>query len=258
MEYKNNGESFYDYIKRSESFCELLETYYSNPDERTQASIRGYAYEKMWDLIIKFGFCPYFSNSDFEHYSGNNNTGGLKKVSDLKRYLKKLNIGSKGEGGSSDITLKSKIDDTWIFISCKFYKRELKNKLITDYGIQEIIASSKYQDYGSYKIGVCVKNKVEFDTIINCAQSTNNYIKQVDYKLDLKDLEIAYRNLRKAILPIAFDDISQHFDVEKEPLILRFHQQLVLHKQLQKIREGKKSLLLGANQGLEKHIVLVV
>ena len=63
MDYKYNGDIFYEYIQQSSSFEELLETYYSNENDTTQASIRGYAYEKMWDLIIKFGFCPLFPNS---------------------------------------------------------------------------------------------------------------------------------------------------------------------------------------------------
>ena len=244
---EKTGESFYEYIKLCPTFNHMLETYYSRDDEHTQASARGYAFEKMWDIIIKTGFCPIFSKLDYDQYSGNNNTGQLTKVTELRRYLKDLIILSKGAGGSSDITLKNKTDNKWVFISCKFYKKELKNKLITDYGIQEIVASASTNNYSNFRVGVCVKDKVVFQNIIDCAQATNDYIKNhIDFILDFKDLEVAYQHLRNAIFPISFEDVSLYFDAPKDPLILRFHQKLIVHKLLRKINEGKKSLLLGA------------
>ncbi len=45
----------------------------------------------MWDLVIKFCFCPIFPNSKYEHINSNINNGKPKKMSNLQSYLTKTN-----------------------------------------------------------------------------------------------------------------------------------------------------------------------
>ena len=100
-------------------------------NKTNKASKKGYLYEKLWDIIIKCGYCPNFNSSLFQHMDGNINMGKMKVIKDLEYYLKNNKIFSKNKGGSSDITLQ-KNDGTWIFISSKFYNDDSK-KSIKDY-----------------------------------------------------------------------------------------------------------------------------
>jgi len=101
-----------------------------------EASKKGYLYEKLWDIIIKCGYCPHFNSSLFQHMDGNINLGKMKVIKDLECYLKNNKIFSKNKGGSSDITLR-KNDGPWIFISSKFYNDSKKS--IKDYEVQDIL-----------------------------------------------------------------------------------------------------------------------
>ena len=117
------GIELFQRVKSVSTFTELLNAKDINNDSK-----RGNLFEKMWDLIIKFGCCSLFPNDTFNHYKGNLNINSLKKVENLELYVQKLSIFSKGEGGSSDITLQNKNNENnentkkWIFISVKYYK----------------------------------------------------------------------------------------------------------------------------------------
>jgi len=52
-------------------------------DKCKTQSIKGFVFERLWDIIIKFGFCPIFSNSKFIHKIGNVNNGKLKTLENL-------------------------------------------------------------------------------------------------------------------------------------------------------------------------------
>ena len=90
-------------------------------------SIKGFVFERLYDIIIKFGFCPHFSNSQFYHKIGNANNGKMKTLNNLNKYVYDEKVYSGNSGGCSDITLQNKNDDTFIFISSKlpiFFKRK--------------------------------------------------------------------------------------------------------------------------------------
>ena len=61
-------QDFILYILEKISINDILD------DFETQSE-KGYVYERLWDLVIKFGFCPLFPNSRFEHITSNINTG---------------------------------------------------------------------------------------------------------------------------------------------------------------------------------------
>ena len=242
-----NGIELFERIKEVSTFAELLQSINGKKKVETQSKC-GNMFEKMWDYVIKFGFCSPLPNDLYDHYEGNINTCKLKKVDNLETYMQKLLIFSKGKGGSSDITLQHKLTGKWIFMSSKFYLDDSK-KSIDNYDVEKILAiikqhSHKYKECDIYLL-VNDKQKV-LDMILSC-QSTNNYIKDnIHNILDVNDLEIGFQNLKHAIQDVSIDSINSIFCNTKIPLELRFHQDLITFKQMNKIVEGKKEILLGA------------
>jgi hypothetical protein len=236
-----NGIELFAIIKQLSSVAEILLSVESQ-------SKRGNLFEKLWDCVIKFGFLSILSNDEYDHYEGNINTCKLKKIDNLETYLQKMIVLSKGKGGSSDITLQHKDTGKWIFISSKFYLDDSK-KSIDKYDVEKILAiiktySHKYKEYDIYLL---VNDKQKVKKIISSSQSTNNYIKDnIHHILDLSDLEIGFQHLKHAIQDISIDMINSIFCNEKIPLELRFHQDLITYKQMKKIEEGEKRMLVGA------------
>ena len=113
------GIELFERIQQVFTFAELLQSINGKTKAET-LSKRGNVFEKVCDIIIKFGFCSILPNDIYDHYEGNIALCKLKKVADLEMYIKKMKVFSKGKGGSSDITLKNKKTDKWIFISSKF------------------------------------------------------------------------------------------------------------------------------------------
>lgn len=242
-----NGIELFDRIKQSNTFAELLQSVNGKTKAETQSKC-GNLFEKMWDCVIKFGFIHVLSNDEYDHYEGNINTCKLKKVDNLENYLQKMLIFSKGKGGSSDITLQNKLTGKWVFMSSKFYLDDSK-KSIDNYDVEKILAITKQHahKYKECDIYLLVNNKQKVSDVISSCQSTNNYIKENIHRiLDLSDLEIGFQNLKHAIHDVSIDAINSMFCNTKIPLELRFHQDLITSKQMKKIDEGEKELLLGA------------
>ena len=84
-------------------------------------SEKGFIFERLFDIVIKFGFCDIFNNNNFDHLIGNSNNGKLKILENFNKYLNKKVI-SCNSGGCSDISLLNKNDGTYIFISSKYYE----------------------------------------------------------------------------------------------------------------------------------------
>ena len=241
ISYKMDGVKLFEQMKTASSVMELIQ----QPDDYSKS---GNIYEKLWDIVIKFGFCPELPNDVFDNYEGNVNEAKLKKVENLEVYLNNLDVLSKGAGGASDITLQNRNTGEWIFISSKYYKDDT-TKSIKDYDVQDLLAitfTHQYK-YKETKIYLLVKDKKKLENMIKDSQSTNYYIKnKIHTILDVNDLEVYFQNLQKAIKNISFNEINSKFCNTKIPLKMRFHQDLITHKQMQKIEEGEKELLLGA------------
>ena len=137
---------------------------YDNVDEilelATTQSSKGFIFERLFDIIIKLGFCDIFNRSEFDNLIGNSNTGKLKKLDNLDKYLLEEKVYSGNSGGCSDITLRNRNDETYIFISSKYPKTSLdirKEKTVSYYDIQSIVAMIDqnkhiYQNYKIYLI----------------------------------------------------------------------------------------------------------
>ena len=242
-----NGIELFELLKQVFTFDELLQCINGKTKAETQSK-KGNVFEKVWDIIIKFGFCSILPNNIYDNYEGNINTCKLKKVDDLELYVRSLSVFSKGKGGSSDITLQNKNNGKWIFMTSKFYLDDSK-KSIDNYDVEKILAIVEHQShkYKEYDIYLLVNNKKKVLDIISSCHSTNHYIKDnIHNILDIHDLEIGFQKLKCAIQDISIDSVNSIFSNTKMPLELRFHQDLLVSKKMEKIEEGEKDLLLGA------------
>jgi len=242
-----NGIELFERIQVASTFDELLQSIDGKTKAETQSK-RGNVFEKVCDIIIKFGFYSVLPNDIYDHFEGNVNTCSLKKVDNLEIYLQNLSVFSKGKGGSSDITLQNKSNNNWVFMSSKFYLDDSK-KSIDDYDVERILAVVKQHSY-KYKnceIYLIVNSKQKVLDIISASQCTNDHIKDnIHHILGLGELEVCFQNLKGAIQGMTIAEVNSKFYNTKVPLLPRFHQELITYKQMVKIVEGGKDLLLGA------------
>ena len=97
---------FINYIITRNSVDDILESY------ETQSE-KGYVFERLYDIVIKFGFCDIFNNN-YDHLIGNTNNGRLKVLKNINKYLD-TNVFSGNHSGVSDITLFDNTTNTFIF-----------------------------------------------------------------------------------------------------------------------------------------------
>ena len=235
-------------IKNNNNIKKILDNNIKENNKNVIQSKYGNIIEKIWDIIIKFGFCDILQNNIHDHYYGNINTGKIKKIENIENYLNKLKIFSKGKGGSSDITLYNKISNKWIFISSKYYLNDMK-KSIKDYDIQDILAVIKENNYKfeNYEIYLLVNDKNNVLNIIKNSHETNNYItSNIHNIMDFKDLEKYFNNFIKFLENKDINHINKFFDITKIPLLLRFHQELIVYKIIKQIKQNEKTFLIGA------------
>jgi hypothetical protein len=45
-------------------------------------------FERLFDVIIKFGFCDLFPNKSFTHLLGNSNNANMTPLDDYNKYVK--------------------------------------------------------------------------------------------------------------------------------------------------------------------------
>jgi hypothetical protein len=239
-----NGIKLFELIKQVSTFDELLQSVNAKKKAETQSK-RGNVFEKVCDIIINFGCCSILPNDIYDHYEGDIANCKLKKVMDLEMYVKKMKVLSKGKGGKSDITLRNKITNKWIFISCKFGV----GLSVDEYDIDKIYLAIKDKThiYKDCEIYLFVNNKQNtLDTFESAHKGSDCYKNNVSTILDTTDFEIYFQHLKHSIQDITIDEVNAKFCNEKVPLELRFHQDLITYKQMEKIDEEEKDLLLGA------------
>ena len=94
-----NIKNFIDYIITFDNIDDILDTC------KTQSE-KGFVFERLFDIVIKFGFCDLFTNSNFNHLIGNANNAKLKILENFNEYLTTEKVFSGNSGGCSDITLQ--------------------------------------------------------------------------------------------------------------------------------------------------------
>ena len=237
-----NIKDFIDYIITFDNIDNILENC------KTQSE-KGFIFERLFDIVIKFGFCDIFNNSNFNHLSGNSNNAKLKILENLNQYLNE-NVFSGKSGGCSDITLQNKNDNTYIFISSKLNEEIDKQKSVDYYDIQNIIAMATKNKhiYNNYKIYLVVPNKNKVLAKVKKANESSDYITEHMTKeniLDKTDLNKYFLAFKQDIIKNKNEDWQTIYLNKKENLKLRFHQELITQKTSTLIEEGNKSFLWG-------------
>ena len=246
-----NVEEFMKHITTFESVDSILDTC-KNQSEK------GFIYERLWDVCIKFGFCNHFQKSDFTHMIGNMNNGNLKPLTTFTHYLTEKVV-SGNSSGCSDISLFNNADDTFTFISSKYPKSKddiTKQKSVAYYEVQNIISviDANKHIYPNFKICLLVPDKKSVLEKVKNANKSSNYITKYMTEqniLDKNDLNKCFLCFKADILKhmkaskngkINYDEI---YLSPKCNLWLRFHQELITQKTSNLIEEGYKCFLWG-------------
>ncbi|ATZ80507.1 putative site-specific DNA-methyltransferase [Bodo saltans virus] len=242
-----NIKDFIDHIITFNNVDDIL-------DNCKTQSEKGFIFERLFDIVIKFGFCEIFTNSNFNHLSGNSNNARLKILENINQYLNEKVL-SGNSSGCSDITLQNKNDDTYIFISSKYPKSNediKKQKSVDYYDIQNIIAMATKNKhiYKNYKIYLVVPNKKKVLDKVKNANESSEYITEhmtEENILDKDDLNKYFLAFKQDIIKNKNKkkDLQTVYLSSKENLILRFHQELITQKTSNLIEEGNKSFLWG-------------
>ena len=233
-------QEFIEHIKDSNNVDDILNSCEAQSE-------KGFIFERLFDIVIKFGFCDRFSNSEFIHIIGNVNNAKIKVLKTFDSYLKKKVISSKSSG-CADLTLQNRDDGTYIFISSKYFENN-EQKSVDDFDIQNIIAIiSKNKDiYKNYKIYLLVSDKNSVIKKFNEADESSEYITEhinEDNILDKEDLNKYFNNFKKNLSPNPRDWDDLYLS-EKKFLTLRFHQELIVKKTARLISKGNRSFLWG-------------
>jgi hypothetical protein len=215
-------------------------------------SKKGFIFERLFDIIIKFGFCENFMNSNYEHLVGNSNNAKLKYLECYDKYLSDK-VFSGNSGGCSDITLQRKDDKTYIFISSKYPKSSKdtkRQKSVKYYDVQNIIAMATKNKhiYKNYEIYLVVPDKKKVLKKVKHANKSSEYITEYMTEkniLDLNDLNKYFLSFKQSIIKNINENWSEIYLLPKENLNLRFHQELIVQKTSKLIEEGNKSFLWG-------------
>ena len=248
MDFTNrNIIEFIEYIISVDNVDEIL-------DNCKTQSEKGFVFERLWDIVIKFGFCDLFSNSEFYHIIGNSNNGKPNILTNFNTYLSKTKVFSGKSCGCSDITLQNKLDQSYIFISSKYPKStdDITNqKSINYYDIQNILAmanENKYIYKDNYQIYLVVPNtKKVLDKVKNANESSRYITKYMtkDNILDKTDLNNYFLLFKQDIMKNINNNWTNIYLMKKENLILRFHQEMITQKTCNLIKEKHKSFLWG-------------
>jgi len=198
---------------------------------------KGFVFERLFDIVIKFGFCDIFTNSNFIHLIGNSNLARLKQLDNIYKYLTN-NVISGNSSGCSDITLQNRHDNTYIFITSKYPKTDddiRTQKNVSYYNIQNIIAmADKYSNfYTKYKIYLLVPNKYNVLDKVKKASKSSAYITDhiiEDCILDKNDLNKYFIAFKNSIVSNINANWNELYLTEKDNLRLRFHQELIIQK----------------------------
>jgi tRNA1(Val) A37 N6-methylase TrmN6 len=238
-------KDFIEYIITFDNVDDIL-------DNCKTQSEKGFIFERLFDIVIKFGFCGVFSNYNFNHLVGNSNNARLKNLENLNQYINEKVL-SGNSSGCSDITLQNKKDSSYVFISSKYPKSNediKKEKSVDYYDIQNIIAiaAKNKHIYKKYKIYLVVPNKKKVLDKVKNANESSEYITEhitEENILDKTDLNQYFLGFKQDIIKHKKEDWGTIYSHDKEYLTLRFHQELITQKTSNLIEEGNKSFLWG-------------
>lgn len=248
-----------------------------NDEVQIDLSSRGFYYERLWDLCIKFGVTDLTmpSSSGIHLQTSHiinenpNQTASLVfhkncwQGNALNMYLNQP-VRSGSSGGYSDITFINKEygteNETLYFISVKYFQEA---RDISKYDIDKLCALLREHEKKNrtIKIFIFVKDKNSVISKFKAAnQSSNILIKYIspngNYEniYDIRDLRKYYFKLKLLLNEFNYlerDEDVQRFEkdylkVLKSLFIPRFHQELFILKLNELIEKGEKNMLVGA------------
>ena len=230
-------------IKQNDNLTSIINTY------KTESE-KGFIFERLWDIIIKFGFCDRFQNTKYKHIVGNVNEGKCKILTSITKYINETKIISGNSSGYSDITLYDLEKDRYIFITCKYFTKKEDIKTVDKYDIQKILAVIKHNEniYKNSEIYVLVNNKLNVLKRVQKANESSKLITKYMTEnniLDMEDLNKYYQLFRQSIQQHNVKDYDDIYDYGKTNLEKRFHQELIVRKTKNLIDEGNKQFLWG-------------
>jgi hypothetical protein len=220
---------------------------------------KGYVFERLWDLVIKFGCCSLFPNSKYKHQQGKievehedkqnteRDVNGLTPLDNIRPYLENHQLRSGNASGASDISLFNNETKKYIFITCKYPKEESKNikrKGVAYFGIQNIESAAKHANIKSYDIYILVHDKNVVLSIGSCSRTPHlsKYFTH-DHILDVNDLNECFIILKNKLQSLdKYEDIETLY-VKKPYLKTDFHQKLAIHKTRKLVSQGYKDIL---------------
>ena len=223
-------------------------------DKFKTQSEKGHIFERLFDIVIKFGFCDIFPRTEYNYLTGgNSNNANLKILGNFDKYLnEKVNNGN--SSGSSDSTLHNKNNNEYIFISSKYPKSQddiKKQKSVGYYDIQDILAMAATKNkhiYKNYKIYIVVSDKKKVLTKVHNANTSSEYITdhmKEENILDKNDLNKYFLLFKQDIIKNMDKDWNDIYLTPKDNLNLRFHQELITKKTSDLIEKGNKTFLWG-------------
>lgn len=206
---------------------------------------KGWVFEAITDLFIKFGCFEQYSNDKFYHLIGNFDLATLTKLSSYEQYLQE-NYNQSSRSGKVDIVLQNKTTKQFILFSSKYIK--IKN--VKKYDISDINNTCKEipHYYVDYIIGLVVPNKTDVLKLADRAHQTSALITKhikLDNIIDLSDLEKVLGKFKDRLNSVEQKDWTKTFLSAKPPLKLRFHQQLFVDKTIKQIKLNQNRFLYG-------------
>jgi hypothetical protein len=276
-------------IKDKNNFIEILDEIPPLEDKvtmedgtREDVSSKGFYYERLWDLCIKFGVTDLTLPSIIDkknihlqtsHIFDNPNKteinfqpncwAGNQLNKNPGGYLRER-VRSGNSGGYSDITFLNKFmkegNEDLYFISVKYFKEE---KDIGKYDIPKLcsLIRKHERENRNIKLYIFVKNKESAIKKFKAQNTSSNilikYINpggKYENVYDSNDLQRFYFNLKKLLEEYDYlkseenirDFETKYLEVLKKIFIPRFHQELFILKINKLIEDGEKNILVGA------------
>ncbi len=158
-------------------------------DPCSKQYLQGVVFERLFDIVIRFGFCDIFPKPDFKPITNNDN------------YL--LSLINMTPYNNCSIILQNKNDDRYIFIVNKYPKTddEITRQHSDDYyNIEDLLTmiSNNRNIYKNYEIYLIVPNKRE---VLDRTDQFNE-----DHILDKTDLNRYFMNFK--------EDINENINVD--------------------------------------------
>ena len=191
---------------------------------------------------------------------GNYNKKTITKNATIKDvfYNKQNNlIKLKDKGDSSDLTGICKTNEKHLLVTTS---KNLNKIQVGKLDIDKILTNFKQYQYEEYTMSlcICVRNRVDFETMKKNIEKTNHQLKSLLEKedtiiIDWHDLNQAYHQFKIFYGQTPIDNI---INSNKTTLILKMHQHLSVLKTLKMKKSGEKKILWGHIQRSGKSYII--